>query len=193
MPKATRKTTTKPRPEATDPMLKIAHQIEQLWDAEEGAESLGWEAKAANEASTATLLEEHRRRIIEWRSALELAASFTVARSMAGATVQMAMTVCELQSVFDTLELSKAGEMEPHLAGTVERCQRMVHSAIDVMIAALGDDYTLYHRIVSTYAVVGEPHLNWLNSIEDWADVAWAKRDKAKAEAAKEAAGGVAA
>jgi hypothetical protein len=31
-----------------------------------------------------------------------------------------------------------------------------------VMIAALGDDYAMYLRIVSTYAVAGEPHLNWL-------------------------------
>lgn len=161
-PKAAKTTTRNPRPEATDPMLKRVHQIEHLWDAEEGAQSLGWEAKAANERSTATLMEEHRRQIVEWRNALELASIFTVAGSMAGATTQMAMVVCELQSVFDTLDLGKAGEMEPHLAGTVERCQRMIHSALDVMIAALGDDYAGYLRIVSTYAVAGEPHLNWL-------------------------------
>lgn len=143
-------------------MLKLVHQIEHLWDAEEGAQSLGWEAKAANEQSTATLIEEHRRQIVEWRNALELASIFTVARSMAGATTQMAMVVCELQSVFYTLDLGKAGEMEPDLAGTVERCQRMAHSALDVMIAALGDDYAGYLRIGSTYAVAGEPQLNWL-------------------------------
>jgi hypothetical protein len=38
----------------------------------------------------------------------------------------------------------------------------MAHSALDVMIAALGDDYAGYLRIVSTYAVAGEPQLNWL-------------------------------
>jgi len=81
---------------------------------------------------------------------------------MAGATTQIAMVVCELQSVFHTLDLGKAGELEPYLAGTVERCQRMIHFALDVMIAALGDDYAMYLRIVSTYAVAGEPHLNWL-------------------------------
>lgn len=68
IPKAAKTTTTNPRPEATDPMLKRAHQIEHLWDAEEGAESLGWEAKAANEQSTATPMEEHRRQIVEWRA-----------------------------------------------------------------------------------------------------------------------------
>jgi hypothetical protein len=68
IPKAAKTTTTNPRPEATDPMLKLAHQIEHLWDAEEGAESLGWEAKAANEQSTATPMEEHRRQIVEWRA-----------------------------------------------------------------------------------------------------------------------------
>jgi len=187
MPKATRSTTTKRRPEATDPMLKIAHQIEHLWDAEAGAESLSWDAKAADDTATATLMDERRRQIVEWRNALERAASFTVASSMAGATVQMAMVVCELQSIFDTIDCSKAGEIEPDLAGWVEGCQRMVHSALDVMITALGDDYVFYRKIVTTYAIVGEPHLNWLNCLEDWADKAWLEEQRAEALAEKEA------
>jgi hypothetical protein len=95
------------------------------------------------------------------RNALELAASFTVARSMAGATTQMAMVVCELQSVFDTLDLSKAGS-DGTPPGRHGRALPTDGSfPLDVMIAAQGDD-ALYRRIVSTYVVAGEPHLNWL-------------------------------
>jgi hypothetical protein len=54
---------------------------------------------------------------------------------------------------------------------------------MDVMIAALGDDYALYRRIIDTYASVGEPHLNWLNMIDNWADQSWLERERAKADA----------
>ena len=187
MPKATKPNTTNPSAAATDPVLKIAHEIERLWDAFTGAEIEQFAAKGTGEASTATLLREHCRDIESWREALELTASYTVATSVPGAVVQMAMMICELQSVSEVLELSKAGECEPGLAPVVERCKRMAHSAIDVMITALGNDYKPYDKIVTTYAVVGEPHLNWLNSIDGWIDQADAQRGRI--EAAADAAG----
>jgi hypothetical protein len=84
MPKATRRHTTKRSREATDPVLKISYQIEHLWDAHHGAEIDKFAAKDAGETSTVSLLRERCDQITEWRDALELVASYTVATSMAG-------------------------------------------------------------------------------------------------------------
>lgn len=103
---------------------------------------------------------------------------------MAGATIQLALSVCDLTSLEGTLEASVGEELDDNVKGLVKRIQRMVHSALDVMITALGDDYDLYRKIITTYAQAGEPHLNWINMIDNWADQAWLEREKTAEDAA---------
>lgn len=146
MARAAARPTTKRAPEATDPVLRIAHEIELLWDAHSGAEVEKLAAKADGENAIATNLRNRCDQITEWRDALELVGSYAVASSLPGATVQMAIAMNDLETLAGELEANVKDDAVADLSGWVNRIRRMVRSATDVMITTLGDDYVLYRR-----------------------------------------------
>lgn len=184
--------TTNPPAAATDPVLKIAHEIERLWDAEHGAECERFAAKKNDEVGRSIDLKEQCSQIVEWREALETVGSYAVATSMPGALVQLAWITSDMETLLGAIEAREAGEVEPSLAAHVIRVQRMVKSVGDVVLASLGDGYGPYRRIVETYSSLGDRGPNWLNSIDNWIDQAWLERERAIAVAEKEANAGVA-
>lgn len=180
MPKATRRHSTKPTASLPqhgipnsrwdDPVVGIANAIEHLWDAHTGAENEAFNAKMAGEPHLS--LREQCDQIVKWRTSLENVASYAIATSMAGATIQMALAVSDLDSLEGTLEASIGEGLDDNIKGLVSSVQRMVKSALDVMVATMGDEYDLHRKIISTYAHVGEASQNWLNMIDNWADQA---------------------
>jgi hypothetical protein len=188
MQKAARSRTTKPaaaphrglsQRTSGDPVVAIARDIQRLWDAHAGAEV------EKSKTSDEIIFGERCIQLIEWRSALELVGTYTVANSLPGAMIQIAWAMDELRSLAETLEGCQAGESEPCLNDYVDRIRRLVKSAADVMVADLGKDYEPIRPIVETYAHVGDLGPNWLLNVDNWAEQGSSGLDvRPKAEAA---------
>lgn len=86
--------------------------------------------------------------------------------------VQLAWALNDLQSLAGNLEANERNEKPKHdVHGYVDRVERLVKSAADVMATALGDDYEPVRAIVETYARLGEGDQNWLLRIDEWAEL----------------------
>lgn len=181
MPKAAQRHTTKPTsaphrglPQTIsgDPVVCIAREIERLWDAHHGAEVQKYNAMQKGEKSHEIILGERCDQLTEWRDALELVGTYTVASSLPGGLIQMAWAMNDLRTLAGNLEANERGGAEYDLGGYVERIERLVKSAADLMVSALGKDYERVRKIVETYAHLGERDPNWLLMVDDWVDQA---------------------
>lgn len=189
MPKAIRKTITKPVVISNDddPVVRIACEIDHLWDAEAGAEDGG---RKDDGGRISARTRWHCDQIRDWRDALELVGTFTVASTLQGAMIQMAWALNDIETLAGNAEANaRAGEQEYDLSDHIDRVRRLVRSAADVVMTTLGDDYGEIQRLVWTYAHLGDRGGNWLHSVNDWADKAWLEREREAAAAEKAKAG----
>ncbi len=113
MPKAARAHTTKPASASrrdlpqtlsADPVVSIAREIQRLWDAYHGLDVAELEASQKGETSRETIMGERRDQITEWRVALELIGTYTVASSLPGAMIQMAWAMSDVQMLAGDIE-----------------------------------------------------------------------------------------
>lgn len=166
-----------------DPVVVLARDIQRLWDAHAGAEVEQFNAQQKCEESSETVaLGERCKQLTEWRSALETVGTYTVASSLPGATIQIAWAMDELRSLAETLDASKAGEIEPCLKHYVDGIRRLVKSAADAMVADLGESYEPIRPLVETYAHVGDLGPNWLRNVDNLVDQAEVETRKCLAD-----------
>ena len=100
------------------------------------------------------VLGERCKQLTEWRAALELVGTYTVANSLPGAMIQIAWAMDELRSLAESLDACQAGESEPVLNDYVDRIRRLIKSAADVMVADLGEDYEPVRKIVTPTSAI---------------------------------------
>jgi hypothetical protein len=188
MARATRKNITKPVVISNDddPVVRIACEIDHLWDAENGLESEGLDQRKENGGRIPAMIRSQCRNIVKWREALELAGTFTVASTLQGALIQLAWALNDAETLAGNAEANaRAGEQQYDLSDHIDRVRRLVRSAADVVMTTLGDDYREIQRLVETYHSIGDERPNWLKSINDWADKAWLERERESAAAEK--------
>lgn len=120
------------------------------------------------ETSHATIMGERRDQITEWRCALELIGTYTVASSLPGAMIQMAWALNDVQTLAGDIEaIERRGKVKHDVSAYLDRIERLVKSAADVVLTTLGEDYEPVRNIVETYAHLGERDPNWLNMVDD--------------------------
>ena len=81
------------------------------------------------ETTRAQVLGEQCDQIRDWRTSLEVVVSFAVATSLPGALIQLAMAVCDFQSLVDNLHDSSrmipTSTYQPKVIGSVASCGRL--------------------------------------------------------------------
>ena len=164
MAKATKKSST-PQLIATAhpvcPVVDLARQLADLWDADEGCEH-AYLDKKPHKLSCSTG-DEIMQQMNSWRSGLAKIVSFTQAKSLAGALVQMALAADELETFVS--RVSDGGTVPD---GT-RRIERLIGSAARAVRASLGA--AEYQSVEPTLQTNGLRHIaggDWLDSMETW-------------------------
>jgi len=161
------------RPTSADPAVDISHEIQRLWDAKRGYEVLI--KKLPDDSITErSRLWRCYHQITEWRDALETVATFTVATSLEGALVQLALAQHEALRI---------GDGSGDLDGVVDSINRLLRSARDVIFDTLGDRVKEVRTSVKVYSWIGnqEKQRNWLSDDDGFEAAALIAEDAADA------------
>jgi hypothetical protein len=112
---------------ATDPVVELARQLVDLWNADGASEV---EHHASNKASDEAFGRYIQQQLGEWQQAVAQLISFTQATSLAGALVQMSIALDELDSLLST-NVDGGDRQVRQLSGVDEhRVDRLIRSAI---------------------------------------------------------------
>jgi hypothetical protein len=152
-------------------VVELARQLTDLWDADEGCENAYLDKKPHK--LTHSTGEEIRNEIGSWRSGLVEILSFTQAKGLAGALVQMALAVDELETLVS--RVSDGGTVPDEAC----RIQRLVGSAARAVRTSLAA--AEYQSVEATLETNGLRHIvggDWLDSMETWTKEGRAIREK---------------
>jgi hypothetical protein len=103
-----------------------------------------------------------KEQIVEWQSALVRIISFTEAKSPAGAMVQMALALDEMDSMIELLDEENQKLVGHHR----NQIDRLIKSAMRGVRAPLGAEFESVEAIVNVYA---SGLYYWLDEMETWA------------------------
>ena len=158
MAKATRKSSTNAiTAHPACPVVDLSQKLMDLWDADDASQREYGKDKALQLVGDAV-----KEQIDDWRSALVSIISFTEAKSPAGAMVQMALALDEMDSMLELL-----GEEDRKLTDEHRyQIERLIKSAMRAVRAPLGAEFESVEAIVNVYS----SGLYWLDNMKTWAE-----------------------
>jgi hypothetical protein len=145
----------------TCPVVDLSQQLADLFDAEEGCGYADIESQIA-----------------AWRTAVAELISFTQAKSAAGALVQMALALSELDTLSELGEGESADEYNA-------RIERLIRSAMHAVRVSLGAEYEAVRATVESYSGADVAD-HWSNRIQTFAQAF--REDQTKPERQQKAA-----
>jgi hypothetical protein len=145
---------------ATDPVVDLSCQLLDLWNAD-GASEVEYHS------SNKTLGRVIQQQFGEWQQAVAQLISFTQATSLAGALVQMAIALDELDSLRSTNVDDTGDRQVRQLSGVDEdRVYRLIRSTIRVL--AKSPEVEAVRPLLDIYGG-GDHSVTWLDNMERWA------------------------
>src|ERR1019366_1234186 len=158
MAKATKKSSTNAiTAHPACPVVDLSRHLMDLWDAADASE------REFNKDKALDLIGESvKEQIDDWQSALVSIISFTEAKSPAGALVQMALALDELDSMLELL-----GEEDRKLTDEHRyQIERLIKSEMRAVRGPLGSEFESVEAIVNVYS----SGLYWLDDMQTWAE-----------------------
>jgi hypothetical protein len=165
MAKATKKSSTNAiTAHPACPVVDLSRHLMDLWDAADASE------REFNKDKALDLIGESvKEQIDDWQSALVSTISFTEAKSPAGALVQMALALDELDSLLSVVVVPAEERQVRELRDVDEhRIGRLVRSAMRAVQKSLGTEFESVRGIVKLYA--GDNEESWLDNMKTWAE-----------------------
>jgi hypothetical protein len=143
---------------ATDPVVELSRQLADLWNADGASEV---EYHSGNKA----LGDDIQQQVGEWQQAVAQTISFTQATSLAGALVQLAIALDELDSLLSTNIDDTGARQVRQLSGVDEhRVDRLIRSAIRAV--AKSPEVAAVLPILEIY---GGGDDRWIDNVQRWA------------------------
>jgi hypothetical protein len=123
----------------------------------------------------AALNREIQQQFGDWQGAVATLISYTHATSPAGAMVQLALALDELDSLLSVVVCAEKRQVLRELSNVDEhRIERLIRSAIRAVQKSLGTEFESVRGIVNLYA--GDNEVDWLDNVQQWAQEGQARR-----------------
>jgi hypothetical protein len=148
-----------------DPVVNLSEQLFALWNADDASQL---EYYSSNETGLKDPGREIQQQFGDWRQAVATIISYTSATTPAGALVQLALALDELDSLL-SVDVCDAEERQVRqLRGVDEhRIERLIRSAMRAVQKSLGTEFESVRGIVQLYASDNEG--DWLDNVPKWA------------------------
>jgi hypothetical protein len=121
---------------APDPVVELGHAMMRLWWAHRGAEACAW--KTQKGSGSRVVAETFPPEIYNWLTSLEKVASYTIATSLEGALIRLALAADRVDSIDGADD-------------EVARIKPLMKSAGDAIVDALGHRFQPIQSLVTTY------------------------------------------
>jgi hypothetical protein len=147
-----------------DPVVNLSDQLFDLWNADDASQ-----IEYYQEPALKTVGSEIQQQFGDWQEAVATIISYSQATSPAGALVQLALALDELDSLL-SVDVGGAEERQVRqLRGVDElRIERLIRSAIRAVQKSLGTEFESVRGIVQIYASDSEE--SWLDSVPRWTE-----------------------
>ena len=106
---------------AADPVVSLSGQLLTIWDALDASEAESLKLEREKDINLKAKRDRTIRLLEEWRVSVETQIGFTQATSAAGALVQLARALDELDTLVGQLDHEKQAEIEPFEYGSSAR------------------------------------------------------------------------
>lgn len=133
------------------PVLEIARQINDAWDAEDGIQTRKFTATLNRDS-----LDGAEDDIRGFKYSCVDRIGWHQAQSLAGAAVQLAIAICETEIWYGNI----TEEQQEELKAVECRQRRLMQSALSALVAAIGPD-PVVDQAVSTYVNQSGPNSAW--------------------------------
>jgi hypothetical protein len=147
-----------------DPVVELSKKLLVLWDADDGSER---EYSEANEAGH--IREDTLHQFRDWRNAVETMISFTPARGIDGALVQLALAL----DTIDDLPSPSEDDQKKQIDTIQMLLHRLIRSAMDAMDAMHSEIQTeidpTVRSIIKIYGGNHDIFPKWIDRVNDWA------------------------
>src|ERR1019366_2513966 len=139
-------------------------QLFALWNADDASQ-----IEYSNEPAWERAGREIEQQFGDWQSAVATIISFTHATSPAGALVQLALALDELDSMLSVGVCGGEERQVRKLRGVDEyRIERLIRSALRAVQKSVGPEFESVRGIVNIYASYNDE--NWLDDVPKWAE-----------------------
>ena len=149
-----------------DPVVTLSDHLFALWHADDTSQVLFYssdEPQAMKDVGC-----EIEQQFGDWQSAVATIISYTPATSLAGAVVQMALALDDLDSLMSTNVCGGEERTVRQLRGVDEyRIERLIRSALRAVKKSVGPEFETVRGIVNLYASYNDE--NWLDDVPKWA------------------------
>ena len=147
-----------------DPVVNLSDQLFALWNADD-ASQIEYSSEPAWERAGSDIEQQFG----DWQAAVATLISYTQATSPAGALVQLALALDELDSMLSVDVCGAEERQVRQLRGVDEhRIERLIRSAMRAVQKSLGTDFESVRGIVQLYASDNDE--NWLDDVPKWAE-----------------------
>jgi hypothetical protein len=149
-----------------DPVVKLSEQLFALWNADDASQIQYNDGDLPSQRIKGT---EIQQQFSNWQRAVATIISFTPATSLAGAVVQMALALDELDSMLSVVVCGD-GERQVRKLPKVDeyRIERLIRSALRAVRKSVGPEFESVRGIVNIYASYNDE--NWLDEVPKWAE-----------------------
>ena len=155
-----------------DPVVNLSDQLFALWNADD-ASQIEYSSEPAWERAGSDIQQQFG----DWQQAVATIISYTHATSPAGALVQLALALDELDSMLSVDVCGAEERQVRQLRGVDEhRIERLIRSAMRAVQKSLGTEFESVRGILKIYASDNEE--SWLDDVPKWAQEGWVARQR---------------
>jgi hypothetical protein len=146
---------------AADPVVELSRQLLVIWDADASSqEDLKGNTLARDDAC---------RQFSDWRTAVETIISFTPARGIEGALVQLTLALDAVADINSAL--NDNAEIEEAVGPIEMKLNRLIRSAMDVIRNGLRDSMDpAVQAVVDLYGGSHDSTPKWIDRVPGWAE-----------------------
>jgi hypothetical protein len=149
-----------------DPVVKLSEQLLALWNADDTSQIQHNDVDSPSQRINGI---EIQQQLSDWQRAVATIISFTPATSPAGAVVQMALALDELDSMLGIVVCGDGERPVRKLPKVDEyRIERLIRSALRAVRKSVGPEFESVRGIVDIYASYNDE--NWLDDVPKWAE-----------------------
>ena len=148
-----------------DPVVNLSDHLFDLWNADDASQV---QYHSSNETALKDTDREIQEQFGDWQQAVATIISYTHATSPAGALVQLALALDELDSLLSVVVCGTEERQVRQLRGVDEhRIERLIRSAMRAVQKSLGTEFESVRGILQIYASDNEE--SWLDDVPKWA------------------------
>jgi hypothetical protein len=155
-----------------DPVVDLSRHLLDLWDADDASQV------EHHHSSNDVVGRDIQQQFGDWQEAVAKIISFTQATSLAGALVQMALAVDELDSLLNVVVCAEDRPLRQLSSVDEHRIVRLIRSAMRAVSKSPETDVETVRSFVKIYT--GYDDRTWLDNVQQWAQEGQKERRKSE-------------